>query len=123
MPNTSAPLFDIILFAGIEDYTPLYMVFLEASPMLPSISVDLKKEKFKRIVASMIEQEVIQICIDTNPDGKEGILFYSKEEALTLIHDKTIFEPKSRYGDNLCISTTSKGEALYQKKEYGNLSA
>lgn len=118
---TNNSIFDIALFAGIEDYSPVYSVFWETNSAFPDIPMNEKKAKFRAALFALIKEELIQLCVDTNPSGREGIHFYTKNQAIDLIMNESIFEPKSNYADNLCISTTSKGEDVFLKKDYAHL--
>ena len=72
-----------------------------------------KRAIFKAALKQLIMEDLVELCRDEAPELPDHIHTYTKQQALELLEADSIWTPAVKYADNICISTTDKGQQYY----------
>jgi hypothetical protein len=104
------PLVKALLWAGIEDYCPLWQAAWEINTLIPELPEQERLDRTRLLVRTLLDQGKIELV------WVEGasIAPIDLHAAQQLINQAQHWAPKHAHDRQLCFSTSKSGEQHYK---------
>lgn len=99
-----------LLWAGIEDYCPLYAAIWEMNTLVPSLSDQELFQMTDMLVRSLLDAGYIRL-VWVESDGVRPIAI---DNALVLLNDMQNWRVYTAQDTQVCLDTTDKGKEYYR---------
>ncbi len=103
------PLIKALLWAGIEDYCPLWQAVWEINTLVPALSEQQRLDLTRLTVRTLLEQGAIELVWITG----EHIEPIETPTARQLINQAQSWSPRYEHERQVCLSTTAQGAQQY----------
>ncbi|HYF64480.1 MAG TPA: hypothetical protein VD886_16770 [Herpetosiphonaceae bacterium] len=107
----TTPLVKALLWAGIEDYCPLWQAVWEVNTLAPDASEQERLDLTRVIVRSLLDQGAIEL-VWVEGDAVEPI---DLADAQQLINKSRTWAVRHDHERQACLSTTAAGEQRYRE--------
>lgn len=110
---TSTRLMKVLLWAGIEDYCPLWQALWEVNTALPDASEQERLDSTRQLIQLLVDRGAIRLFWYTPLDGERAPDEVEMAEAQRLVNQPESWIVRPWESQMLGYLTTDKGEALY----------
>jgi hypothetical protein len=110
MNTESKPLIKALLWAGIEDYCPLWQAVWEINTLAPELSEQERLDLTRLMVRALLDQGAIELVW---VEG-EAIEPIDTAAAQKIINQAQPWAPRYAHERQACFSTTERGEEHYR---------
>lgn len=110
MNTDTTPLIKALLWAGIEDYCPLWQAVWEINAIAPDMAEQERLDLTRLIVRALLDQGAIEL-VWVEGDSVEPI---DTPGAQQLINQARHWAVRHAHERQVCLSTTAAGEERYR---------
>ncbi|HEX2137823.1 MAG TPA: hypothetical protein VHG30_18340 [Microvirga sp.] len=104
------PLIKALLWAGIEDYCPLWQALWEINTLIPDLPAEHRLDVTRRLVQSLLEAGDAELVWCAG-DSIEPI---AMTDAPPLLNDIAVWAVLDGEERQVCLSTTDQGQKRYR---------
>ncbi|MEZ4726311.1 MAG: hypothetical protein R3E79_04160 [Caldilineaceae bacterium] len=104
------PLIKALLWAGIEDYCPLWQAVWEINTLIPDLPEQDRLDITRMLVRSLLDARAVNL-VWLEGDAVEPI---DMHDAQLLINEIQHWAVRASQESQVCLTTTAEGEKYYQ---------